>query len=618
APVVQPSGPGRPWQLLALSAKTETALAQMTENLAAHLLAHPELPLADVAYTLAVGRRLLDKRRVVVCRDTADAAAALAPLDAKRVLSRAPEAKAPPVAFLFSGHGSQHARMTADLYDREPLFRAEVDRCCDILAPHLGLDLRSVLFPPAGREEEADKELEATRLAQPALFVVEYALAKLWMSWGVKPAAMLGHSIGEYVAACLAGVMPLEGALALVAVRGRLIQALPAGSMLTVSLPEAEVVPLLGRQLSLAAVNAPERCVVSGPSEAVDALAKDLEARGVGCRPLHTSHAFHSAMMEPALAPFLAEVAKVDLKAPQMPYLSNVTGTWITAAQATDPGYWAQHLRGTVRFADGLAELYREPQRALVEVGPGQSLATLARQHPARKSGHAVVASSRHPKDAQDDQAVVLGALGQLWLAGVDVDWAGFHAGERRHRVVLPTYPFEGRHYFIKLQTEGMGAKRASKKELPDWFYLPFWKPSAPPVPYVQADEAKPLRWLVFADEQGLGVEIAERLKALGESVATVVVGQKFADHGGSVFEVQPARREDYDELLAALVAQGGLPNRILHLWTTSADEAAAAASAQELGFYSLLCLEQALGGQKVTGRIELGVVSSGVQTIQG
>ncbi|HVR99226.1 MAG TPA: SDR family NAD(P)-dependent oxidoreductase [Thermoanaerobaculia bacterium] len=619
APETTPSGPSRPWQLLLLSAKTETALDAMTANLAARLRENPDLPLADAAFTLQTGRRQLDQRRMLVCRGLDDAAEALEARDPKRVLSRAPETRQPPVAFLFSGQGAQHVRMMAGLYEGEPVFREHLDRCAEVLAPLLGLDLRSVLYPTDDQKEEADRKLEQTRLTQPALFAVEYALARLWMEWGVQPAAMLGHSIGEYVAACLAGVFSLEDALRLVAARGRLMQAMPPGAMTTVSLPAAEVEPLLGKQLSLAATNAPSRSVVSGPEEAVRALEEELAGRAgrsVDCRRLHTSHAFHSQMMEPALAPFLDEVGRVELKAPQMPYVSNVSGTWITAAEATDPGYWARHLRGTVRFAEGLAALFEEPHRVLIEVGPGQSLATLARQHPARGAGHAVIASARHPKDDHDDQAALLGALGQAWLAGVEVDWKGFYTGEERQRVVLPSYPFERRRYWVEMAADVLSAHVSNRrKELADWFYVPYWKPSAPP-----AVEERPAgtRWLVFADERGLGVEMAQRLAERGDVVATVVPGQRFADHGGGVYEIAAAREEDYDALLAGLAEDGGLPERIVHFWTVTGEGAPQVADLQELGFYSLLSLAQALGRQKLPGRVEMAVVSDGVQTVTG
>jgi len=382
APPHQPSGKSRPWQLLVLSAKTSSALETATANLTEHLKQHPALNPADVAYTLQVGRRAFDHRRMVVCQDLDDAVKALESLDPQRVFTHYQKPCHRSVVFMFSGQGAQYVNMVQELYQVEPTFREQVDICSDILKAHLGLDLRHVLYPSQEQTEQAQQQLQQTAITQPALFVIEYALAKLWMQWGVRPAAMIGHSIGEYVAATVAGVFSLEDALALVTTRGQLMQQLPSGSMLAVPLPETEVQSLLGRTLSLAAINGPSSCVVSGSKDAVEALQNQLASQGVDCRRLHTSHAFHSQMMEPILEPFTERVKQVSLKPPQIPYLSNVTGTWITAQEATAPSYWARHLRQTVRFAEGLQELLKEPAQILLEVGPGWTLSKLTRRHP--------------------------------------------------------------------------------------------------------------------------------------------------------------------------------------------------------------------------------------------
>ena len=310
------------------------------------------------------------------------------------------------------------------------------------------------------------------------------------MKWGIRPEAMIGHSVGEYVAAALAGVFSLEDALSLVAARGRLMQDLPGGAMLAVTLGEEEIRPLLGGKLSLAAVNGPSLCVVSGTEAAVAALESRL-AKGIGRRRLHTSHAFHSAMMDPVLEPFEEHLRRLNLKPPKIPFISNVTGTWITAAEATDPAYWAGHLRRTVRFADGIREMLRDPDRILLEVGPGTTLCTLARQQ-SGKDGRVPLATVRHPRDAQPDEAFILNTLGKLWLAGVRVDWPGFYASERRRRLPLPTYPFERQRYWIEPRhpaKDFLAAKASAgtKLALTDWFYLPSWKRSLPPRPTIPA-----------------------------------------------------------------------------------------------------------------------------------
>ncbi|HEX8148769.1 MAG TPA: type I polyketide synthase [Pyrinomonadaceae bacterium] len=449
APDPEPSGASRPWQLFTLSARSAAALDAATENLAEHLRRNPEQNLADAAYTLHVGRKAFGHRRALVCRDAAGAVAALAGTDPGRVFT-GPELRggARPVAFMFSGQGAQHVGMGAGLYESEETFRAEIDRCAELLRPHLGADLRDTLYPrPEGRAA-AEGRINQTAYTQPALFAVEYALARQWMAWGLRPQAFIGHSIGEYVAACLSGVMSLEDALSLVAARGRLMQQLPAGVMLAVPLAEAEVEELLGPGLSLAAVNGPRTCVASGAEEAVGRLEESLRARGVEGRRLHTSHAFHSEMMEPILGRFTEVVRSVSLRPPRVPYVSNVTGAWVTAEEATDPTYWARHLRRTVRFAEGVGLLLGEGERVLLEVGPGRTLGTLA-QARAGDSPAAVLDTLPRPGAKASDVEHVLQTLGRLWASGVEVDWKGFHAGERRARVPLPTYPFERRRFWV-------------------------------------------------------------------------------------------------------------------------------------------------------------------------
>ena len=441
APRVEPSGQSRPWQLLLLSAKTPEALESATRNLAAHLRGQPEANLADVAYTLQVGRSEFIHRRAVLCQTVAEAIALLEKPDTRKVFTGRQELKEPPVVFMFPGQGAQYVNMGAEVYRQERVFREAVDQCAQILQPILGADLRDVLFAQGGDEEAASEKLRQTRFTQPALFTVEYALAQLWMAWGVKPAAMTGHSVGEYVAGCLAGVFSLEDALMLVARRAELVQAQAPGSMLAVRLPEPEVRPLLNGGLSIAAINSPSLCVVSGPDEAVAKLEQQMTERGVASKALHTSHAFHSAMMDPVVAPFTDLLRKTRQRAPQIPYVSNVTGQWITTEEATSPEYWAGHVRQTVRFSDGAGELLKDPRRILLEVGPGQTLLQLVRQHPDRKAEQPVVSTLGGSRDQELPN--LLASVGRLWLAGAALDWQGFYESERRQRIVLPTYPFE-------------------------------------------------------------------------------------------------------------------------------------------------------------------------------
>src|SRR6185295_13614662 len=412
-----------------------------------------------------------------------------------------------------------------------------------------GLDLRALLRRGAA---PSPGPLHDTRVAQPAVFAAGYALARLWTSWGVRPQALLGYSLGEYTAACLAGVLSLEDALSLVARRAAMIGELPSGAMLAVPLPEPELARRLSPGLSIAAVNAPAVCVASGPAAEIDALEERLAGEGLLCRRLQTSHAFHSRMMEPIAGSFRALVGSVALRPPQVPYISNVTGTWARAEEVTDPEHWVRHLCGTVRFADGVGELWREPGRILLEAGPGPSLGSLALQHPAvgRASRPVALASLRHEHDRQDDQAFLLGVFGQLWLAGADVPPVDLFRGERRRRLPLPTYPFERRRYFIERPAAQPGSGRAAatggQARISDpagWFHAPSWKlamaPAALPPPRGENGRE---RWLVLADDRGLGERLMERLERRGHGVTLAVAGADLARLGDGRWRLDPGR----------------------------------------------------------------------------
>lgn len=446
---------GRPAHLLVLSARTPTALAATATRLADHLERHPALDLADVAYTLQVGRRVFGERRALVCEDREEAIRALRTQGPGEGWAARQEQQDRPVVFLFPGQGSQHVGMGRGLYEHEPQFRKHLDSCATKLRAHIGVDLREVLYPAPERAEEAGLLLQETKLAQPALFAVGYALARLWMSWGIKPRGMIGHSVGEYVAACIAGLFSLDDGLALVAARGRLASECPPGAMLSVALPPAEVQAALPASISLAAVNGPEECVVAGPTEAIAELSRHLtEVRDVRCRRLRVSHAFHSHMLDPMMGPFSELLRRVSFKAPRSAWISNVTGTWVTQAEVAAPDYWLAHLRQPVNFAAGMAELLKDERPVLLEVGPGQTLAGLTRRQEAFTERHVVLASCRHPgepgRGPASDVVHLMETAARLWLAGVTVDWPGLHAGQRRRRVPLTTYPFERKRYWVE------------------------------------------------------------------------------------------------------------------------------------------------------------------------
>ncbi|MET0400342.1 MAG: SDR family NAD(P)-dependent oxidoreductase [Longimicrobiaceae bacterium] len=615
APAVEETGPSRGHQLLVLSGHTPAAMEAATDNLLRHLREHPEQDVADVAFTLQVGRGAFEHRRMLVARDRDDAVALLEALTPDRVVTRGQPPVRRPLTFMFPGQGAQYPGMGSGLYESEPVYRAEVDRCLEIVRPLVDFDLRALLLADTG-DTEAAAALGRTSVTQPAIFIVEYALAKLWMSWGVKPDSMIGHSIGEYVAATLAGVLSVEDALKLVVARGRLIQAVPEGDMLGVPLSERRLAEVLPPELSLAAVNGDELCVVSGPREAVIAFNRTLDGMGVVGRPLHTSHAFHSAMMDPMLDAFRAAVHRVELNAPEIPYLSNVTGGWITAEDATDPEYWVRHIRRTVRFHQGVSELISDPGAALLEVGPGRTLRSVVRWHPDKLPGQVMHASLPHAKERGDDREFLLNTVGQLWLAGLEIDWKAVHGGERRRRVPLPTYPFQRRRFWVDMQGGGRrtAAKSLAKKQdVGDWFWVPVWKetPLRPAAADVAADGGS---WLLFAGEGGVSARLAASLEGAGHGVVTVRAGAGFRELGAGSYEIDPRRREDYTALLARLAGTGRFPRRIVHLWSA----AGGPGEVQDRGLFSLLFLAQALGERTAAEPVDVTVVTAGMQEVAG
>lgn len=609
APAAVPGGPSRPWQLLPVSAKTPTALDARARDLAAWLRT-TDVPLADAAFTLQQGRQAFAHRRVVVAGGAADAAALLELNDPKQVpAGQAPDLRRS-VCFMFAGGGAQHPGMGRDLYEHEPVYRETVDACVAILQPQLDWDLKALLYPPADRLEAAAKEMERPSRSLPCLLITQVAMAKLLQSWGVEPAAMIGHSMGEYTAAHLAGVFSLEDALRLVTIRGRLFETVAPGGMLSVPMSAEALTPRLPAGLSIAAVNAPELCVASGPVAALEALERELAAEEIECRRVHINIAAHSAMLDGILAEFGAFTATIRFSAPQRPFVSNVTGTWITPDEATDPQYWVRHLRQTVRFADGVGRVLEDEGRILLEVGPGRILATLAGLHPARRPSQPSLTSMRHPGEALHDQAAALAAVGRLWVAGFGVDWAKLMRGEDRRRVPMPTYPFEHQPYFIAPAAPSLPAPSLGRrKDVGAWFWRPSWKRA----PLAGAAAAAGGRWLVLHEGTGVGAALAERLAASGAEVVHVRPGSSFGRTAPGNYTVDPAAPADWEALVQALVAEGGVPSRLVHAWAATAGAVDEARS-----FYALLHLAQALGREGVEEPLRLDVLTTGGQHVGG
>jgi amino acid adenylation domain-containing protein len=606
----------RPWQLVLMSAKTATALQATADNLNAYLHKHTSLNLADVAHTLQVGRASFAHRSFAVAEDVSGLTRVLDARDAKPLPGAVVSHGGCRTAFLFPGQGSQYINMGKHLYAHEPLFREIVDQCSELLQPKLQLDLRNMLYPRAEDTQWAETELRETRTTQPALFVVEYALARMWMSWGVLPESMLGHSIGEYAAACLAGVFSLEDALNLVALRGCLMQSCERGGMLAVAASEEEVQSFLKSGVDLAAVNGTRSCVLSGPFDLLETVEKELAGRQIAHRRLQSSHAFHSFMMDPILKVFVDEVQKVRLNAPRIPYLSNVTGDWITAEQAIDPAYWGRQLRGAVKFAPALQRLCDGSGRLVLEVGPGHTNSTAVRQTIAKELLPVMLTSLPDPRSNDSDVKHVLTALGHLWLNGAAIDWNAFTSGEKRRRVPLPAYPFERRRFWVEAPALRRSRPDTSRKKLDDWFYLPCWK-ETPPLSSLPAESAcERVNVLMFSDHSGTAAQLAKKLEPKRFNIVTVLAGEEFARTNDQTYTLRPGVRADYDALFSALKERGQSLARVLHLWSLRHSDVLEVEL--DRSFFGLLHLAQAAAEQQEPVPVHCMVVSSGLHEITG
>jgi acyl transferase domain-containing protein/thioesterase domain-containing protein/acyl carrier protein len=618
APPRAPSSPPtRRWQVLVQSARSMKSLDAASIALAEHFKAQPQANLADAAYTLQVGRQPMALRRVVVADSTAVATQALQ--DTQRAVTDTASDAPRSVAFMFAGGGAQHPGMGADLYASEPVYRAAVDECLSILRSRLNLDLKPLLYPAAGEEERATVQLQRPSLALPALFTAQVAQARLWQSWGVEPAAMIGHSMGEYTAAHLAGVFSLADALTLVELRGRLFETLPEGAMLSVPLPEAELLPLLSDDLSIGVINGPQLCVASGPVASIEALQRRLAEMEIDAARVRINVAAHSPMLEPILAKFGSFLRGIAMQAPKLPFVSNLSGEMITAAEATSADYWVRHLRHTVRFADGLQQLLADETRVLLEVGPGRTLSSLARSHPARKPAQPVLASMRHPDDAIDDQAFMLGAFGRLWATGVNVDWTTLRAGETRHRIELPTYCFDHQRHWVEPGKTGELAPEDrplhKRKDLSQWFYQPVWQRTPVAAAAGVHSGTTPRRTLLLSDGSAFAQALAQRLRDAGDEVIVATAGRAWREHGPREFTLDARNGNDMERLFQAVLAVSPPPSRIVHLWNLGSHDVEATL---QRGFYRLLQIAQLIGREDLTEPLALMVLTRHAQRVAG
>lgn len=529
APKQTPSGTSRPWQLLLISAKTSSALDKATANLGEHLQQNRDLNLADVAYTASIGRQAFNHRRMLVTQGLKETANALINLDSKVFTNIEPLER--DVVFMFPAQGAEYVNMALELYNTETVFQEQVDLCSQILEPELKLDIRQIVYPKQSQIREAQEQLQNKGIAEVAVFVIEYALAQLLLSWGISPQAMVGHGIGEYVAACLAEVFSLEAALSLVAARG-----------------------------------------------------------GIIGKP----------------------VKQISFNPPKTPYISNLTGTWITTEQATNPNYYTQHSRQIIE-TQAIESLEAQ---ILLEVGPGKTLSTT-------QAPQLVLKSVRHSQENQSDVEFLLTTLGHLWLAGVKIDWSGFYSQEQRYRVPLPTYPFERQRYWISPpESLNLSSDQSlvKKPDIADWFYVPSWKRL--PLPVNQSDKL-PTQVLLFIDECGLGEQLARQLIQQGIQVISVKVGASFSKQTEELYTLNPQQPKDYQALITELQSRNFIPEKFVHLWSVTDEnvhqelDASLVDKASELGFYSLLFFVQACS-QIFLGECEITVITNNIQDVIG
>lgn len=604
---------------LLLSTRQRKGLEQAAERLSSTIAGQPGLSLGDVAHTLLKGRKHFEHRLVLPVRHRQDALAALADIEHGHV--HTPVENPTGAVFLFPGGGAQYPNMARSLYAGEKAFRSNVDEGLSYLAPEAAAEIRSIWFGDDARQSA--KAFRRPSVQLPAILIVEVALARLWLGWGVKPTALIGHSMGEYAAACISGVMTFRDAVSLVRLRGELFETVPKGGMLSVPLDAGTLEARLPAELDIASVNAPSLCVVSGLDADLDSFRDALAAEGIDATRIPIDIAAHSRLLQSILAPFEAFLRKIALRTPSIPIMSNRDGLPLSGKDASDPMYWVGHLRGTVRFAEGLATLAADPARVYIEVGPGRVLSSLTKMQGSIPANQ-VINSLPHPDEAGDDHMYFMAAVGRAFATGLDVRIDRMWEGRTPKRVTLPSYPFQHRRYFIE-RAKDTGAESAEivltkEPDLAQWGYRPTWKQSLSG--YEIGAEKDPHDWLFFVDEAGLGLRLVDRLRTLGHRVATVSLSDSFTRRGSGDYTLCPELgRAGYDALLAGLASDGALPSRIVHMWLVTAEEKYRPGSNffyrnQECGFQSLLHLAQALGDVKEPGDVHVTVVSNGMQQI--
>ncbi|MGD2087712.1 MAG: SDR family oxidoreductase [Candidatus Aminicenantes bacterium] len=626
APKRELAAGGREYQIITLSTKTPTSLEAATEKLGAFLREHPDTNLADAAYTLQVGRQAFPYRRMFVCKNIDEAIhTLLAPgdtalLDGEEMHTQLSTGEERPVVFMCSGQGSQYVNMGLELYQKEPTFREDMDRGFDIYKSITGNDVKEVLFPSTD-VEKARAQINAIENSGPIKFIFEYSIGKLLMRWGIKPSALVGHSFGEYTAACLAGVFSLTDALKLVHLRGELMLSTPPGGMMSVALSEEELTPLLDDDISLAAVNSSSLCFVSGPPGALDNLENQLEKKGHQCIRINFPRAAHSTMMEPITGKLAAGVKQVKLQQPTVPYMSSLIGDWASPEDIAIPDYWVRHLVKPVQFSTVIGKLLKNSNCIFVQLSSDKGLTIFFNQHRDFTPETLVVSMIRHVKEDISDMYHLFHQLGLLWLHGATLDWSAFYAGERRYRISLPTYAFDKHRYWIEGEPFAMASQLFSqpepvkRKNVSQWLYTSSWQ-RCPWVSSVPAKVTGGAAALVFLDNTGLGIQLVKQLEEKGHDVIVVKAGKGFLAKDSREYHINPAAGDDYDALFADLRKRKKIPALLIHLWTVTGHQGTdltlpVLEQIQDLGFYSLLHMVQSMGRLDITGEIRMKVITN-------
>ena len=661
--------------LLLLSARTDSALENTKNRFVEFLKRNPSVDMGDVANTLSLGRKAFDRRLAFVCNGAEDAREALETFNPRRMIMHTRQSGEKSAVFMFPGIGEHYVNMAVGLYRTEPVFRKHVDNCCELLKPLLGRDLREILFVEGLEKDrlkgntdgaggtqtvdfrklvntggvngdnlsEEEKTLSQTIYAHTSVFVVEYSLAMLLMDWGIKPYAMIGYSVGEYTAACLSGVFSLEDALTAVAKRAQSIHGVEQGGMIAISLPENDVKPLLVDGVSIAAVNTPDLCVVSGTLAGIDTLENRLKEQKAIYRRLKTFQAFHSKMMELVRPQLSAIFDNIKLNPPTIPYMSNVTGDWITPEnkKVATGEYWVTHTVSPIRFSEGINRLLKTASHFFIEVGPGNSLSGFtAQQKKNLDSGDSPVADrfimASLPKESEKipDDAFLFRAMGKMWAAGMEINWNKFYNRGEYKRISLPVYPFEKKKYWLEAskvakQAEGgmessgqIGPVRIAKKEKIDqWFYLPSWKQSVQPLSGgSDGGTTVDKNWLVFIDDSPVGNRLISQLKLKGsaENITVVKAGSSFLKPVRGVeaaYTIRPGEYDDYIALLDDMGENDKSFDTVVHLWLLSSTPAME--DFLDRGVYSMLYLVKAMSSRSMFDHTDFWVISNYMHRIE-